>query len=103
MKLDIEMAVTGHRGVIKGNNVIKQELNKYLSIIHKRDQRILSHLSEKSPKKIIDFKKRNFIYKYYGLFKEYEIIAEMIMIQNHFDKFLKEKKIEQEKNGYVLS
>jgi glyoxylase-like metal-dependent hydrolase (beta-lactamase superfamily II) len=103
MKVDMEMVVTGHRGVIKGKKVIKQELNKYLSIIHKRDQRILSHLSEKKPMKVIDFKKRNFIYKYYGLFKEYEIIAEIIMIQNHFDKFLKEKMIEQKGNGYVLS
>lgn len=103
MKIDMEMAVTGHRGVIKGKKVIKQELNKYLSIIHKRDQRILTRLSEKNPMKVIDFKKKNCIYKYYGLFKEYEIIAEMIMIQNHFDKFLKEKMIEQKGNGYVLS
>ncbi|MFX0021948.1 MAG: MBL fold metallo-hydrolase [Candidatus Hermodarchaeota archaeon] len=99
----IKTAVTGHRGVIEGEKIIKQELGRYLSIIHKRDNRILSHLSESSPKNIIEFKNRNFIYKYYSQFKEYEIIAEIIMIQKHFDKFLEKDVIEKKGNGYVLS
>jgi hypothetical protein len=100
---DIKMAVTGHRGIIKGENIIKEELNKYKSIIHKRDDRILSHFSENTPKKIIEFKSKNFIYKYYSQFKEYEIIAEMIIIQKHIDKFLVNNLIEQKENGYILN
>jgi glyoxylase-like metal-dependent hydrolase (beta-lactamase superfamily II) len=100
--LSIKTAVTGHRGVIVGEKNIKKELNKYKSIIHKRDERILSYFSETNPKNVIDFKNKNFIYKYYSQFKEYEIIAEMIMIQKHFDKLLKNKLLEQKGNGYIL-
>lgn len=103
MGLHIEAAVTGHRGVIEGAKKIRQEFSKYKSIIYKRDERILSEFSENAPKNVIDFKNRNFIYKYYSQFKEYEIIAEMIMIQKHFDKFIKNKTIEQKGNGYILS
>ncbi|MFW9968838.1 MAG: MBL fold metallo-hydrolase [Candidatus Odinarchaeota archaeon] len=103
MRFTIKKAVTGHRGVIEGEKIIKQELKKYQSIIYKRDERILAHFSENTPKNILHFKNRNFIYKYYSQFKEYEIIAEMIMIQNHFDKFVKNKLIEQKGNGYILS
>ncbi|MFX1388674.1 MAG: MBL fold metallo-hydrolase [Promethearchaeota archaeon] len=99
----INIAVTGHRNIIEGDKKIIQELNKYKSIIYKRDERLLSHLSESSPKELIDFKNRNLIYKYYSQFKEYEIIAELIMIKKHFDKFIAYDVIEQEGNGFILS
>ncbi len=101
--LDIKTAITGHRGIIEGEKTIKEELNNYKAIIYKRDERILSYFSESNPKKGIDFKNKNFIYKYYSQFKEYEIIAEMIMIQKHIDKFLKNSLIEKKGIGYVLS
>ncbi|MCK4687662.1 MAG: MBL fold metallo-hydrolase [Candidatus Lokiarchaeota archaeon] len=101
--LDIKMVATGHRGIIEGGKEIKEELTKYKSVIHKRDERILSNLSETKPILVIDFKGKNLIYKYYSEFKDYEIIAEMIMIQKHFDKFIKNKLIERESKGYSLS
>ncbi|MFX1328440.1 MAG: MBL fold metallo-hydrolase [Promethearchaeota archaeon] len=102
LKFNIKFAVTGHRGIIEGEKKIKEELIKYKSIIYKRDERILSHFSETNPIRIIDFKNKNLIYKYYSQFKEYELIAEMIMIQKHFDKFIKNGLIEQKGNGYIL-
>ena len=101
-QLDIKTAVTGHRGIIEGEKAIKEELSEYKSIIFKRDERILSYFSKSNPKNIIDFKNKNLIYKYYSQFKEYEIIAELIMIQKHFDKFIKNRLIEQKGNGFVL-
>ncbi len=101
--LDIEMATTGHRGIIEGGKEIKEELIKYKSVIHKRDERILSNFPETKPILVIDLKGKNLIYKYYSEFKKYEIIAEMIMIQKHFDKFIKNKLIEREGKGYILS
>jgi glyoxylase-like metal-dependent hydrolase (beta-lactamase superfamily II) len=103
-KLSIKTAVTGHKGIFEGEKVIKEELSKYKQIIDKRDHRILSYFSETEPIGVMDLKKNNLIYKYYSSqFKEYEIIAEMIMIQKHFDKFLENRLIEQKKNGYILS
>ncbi|MFX0042221.1 MAG: hypothetical protein ACFE8L_04860, partial [Candidatus Hodarchaeota archaeon] len=104
LDLDIEIVTTGHRGIIEGRKEIKEELIKYKSVIHKRDERILSNFSETKPVLVTDFKGKNLIYKYYSEFKNYEIIAEMIMIQNHFDKFIKNRLIiQQEGNGYILT
>jgi glyoxylase-like metal-dependent hydrolase (beta-lactamase superfamily II) len=102
-KLDIKTAVTGHKGIVEGENEIKKELNDYKTIINKRDERILSLFSETNPKTLLDFKNQNLIYKYYSQFKEYEIIAEMIMIQKHIDKFLQKKMIGSKNNGFVLN
>jgi glyoxylase-like metal-dependent hydrolase (beta-lactamase superfamily II) len=136
-KLDIEIAISSHKGVFKGKKLIKEELNKYLSIIYKRDERILSHLSEMTPlnKKLIkeelnkylsiiykrderilshlsemtplnslDLMNKNIIYKKYSEFgKVFETISERIMIEKHFEKFLKNKIIEKKNNGYILS
>ncbi|MFX1570046.1 MAG: MBL fold metallo-hydrolase [Promethearchaeota archaeon] len=99
---DIKTAVTGHRGIVEGEKKIKKEIENYKSIISKRDDRILSYLSETNPKTVLDLKNQNLIYKYYSQFKEYEIIAEMIMIQKHFDKFLEKGIIGSKNNGYVL-
>ena len=51
----------------------------------------------------MDFKNQNLIYKYYSQFKEYEIIAELIMIEKHFDKFIANSLIESKDNGFILS
>ncbi len=101
-QFDIETAITGHRAILNGKKSIREELKKYKSIIHKRDERILSYFSETDPKTLVDFKNQNIIYKYYSQFKEYEIIAEMIMIQKHFDKFLENELIMLNNDGYIL-
>jgi glyoxylase-like metal-dependent hydrolase (beta-lactamase superfamily II) len=103
LDLDMEIVTTGHRGIIEGKKEIKEELIKYKSVIHKRDERILSNFSESEPNLVTDFKGKNLIYKYYSEFKNYEIIAEMIMIQKHFDKFIKNSLIQQEVKGYILT
>ena len=103
-KLDIEIAISSHKGVFKGTKLIKEELNKYLLIIYKRDERILSHLSEMTPLNSLDLMNKNIIYKKYSEFgKVFEIISERIMIEKHFDKFLKNNIIEKKNNGYILS
>ncbi len=102
-QLNIDIVATGHRGIIEGKKTIKEELEKYKLIIYKRDERILTQFSEIKPIMVNDFKGKNFIYKYYTMFKEYEIIAELIMIQKHFDKFLVQKLISPKDNGFILS
>jgi len=101
-QLNIKTAVTGHRGMVEGEKEIKKELNDYRSLIYKRDERILSYFTETNPKTVLDFKNQNIIYKYYSRDKKYEIIAEMIMIQKHIDKFLKKGILASKNNGYVL-
>ncbi|MFX1393136.1 MAG: MBL fold metallo-hydrolase [Promethearchaeota archaeon] len=103
MKYDIEIAATSHKGVITGRSNVKQKLNHYKSIIHERDEKILSFLSEKKPITIETLLKKNLIYGYYTEFEVYEIFAEKIMLKLHFDKFLKNKLIEKKNTGYILS
>ncbi|MFX0000577.1 MAG: MBL fold metallo-hydrolase [Candidatus Hodarchaeota archaeon] len=101
--LDIEIVITGHREVINGKNRIKEELEKFKSILRARDERILTHFSEtKSPIRSTDLKNKNIIYRKYTIFKDFELIAEVLMIQKHFDKFLENGLIISKNDGYIL-
>jgi len=101
-KLDIKIAATGHRGPIEGVKKIKEELNNYKLIIHKRDERILSNLSEKTPITPLDLKNKNLIYKRYT-YKDFEIIAEVLMIEKHFEKLVESNSIIPENGGFTLT
>jgi len=102
--LDINIVVTGHRGIIEGKNKIHEEIEKYKSILQGRDERILAFFSERSRAiKLNDFKNRNIIYRKYTAFKDFEVIAELLMIKKHIEKFQNADIITEEKNGYILS
>ena len=102
LELDIDIAVTSHKGLFRGKNLIHDNLNNFLSKIYERDELILEQLSEKTPKNVEDLANKNIIYKFYTIFENYEILAEQIMFRFHFDKFLKKNIIEPKDNGYVL-
>ncbi len=102
-KLNMEIAISGHKGLFQGVKLIKESLNRYKSKIYEYDERILSYLSEKNPLNSNDLIKKNIIYKKYGPWKVFEITAEKIMIEKHFEKFLINKVIEKRDNGYILS
>ncbi len=101
-QLDIEIAVSGHKGLFEGKDLIREELDKYKSKIYKYEENILSHLSEKTPKSSQDLMNKNLIYRKYGVGKDFEVIAERIMIEKHFDKLLKNKTIEKLDSGFIL-
>ena len=101
--LDIETVVTGHRGIIEGKNKIDEEIDKYMSILQGRDERILAFFSERSrPIELDNLREKNIIYRKYT-FKDFEIIAELLMIEKHLEKFLKEGIIAEKKRGYILN
>ncbi|MHA1292756.1 MAG: MBL fold metallo-hydrolase [Promethearchaeota archaeon] len=102
LKYDIEIAITSHKGIIKGKSTIKEKLNEYKLILNKRDERILENLSELTPKNAEDLKGKNLIYNYYSEYKIYEVMAEKIMIQYHLNKLVKNRIIESKNNGYIL-
>jgi len=101
--LDLNIVATGHRGVIEGGKKILEEFEKYESIIQERDERILSYFSERErPVNLNDLKNKNIIYRKYTAFKDFEVIAELLMIKKHFEKFQNTDIISEEKNGYLL-
>lgn len=102
MKIEFDIVVTGHKGPIKGKKTIKEELEKFKNILYQRDEAILAHFNENNHTTIETLKGKNLIYKKY-FFEEFEIIAELLMIQKHIDKFLKQDVLIPKKNGYVLS
>jgi len=100
--LDINIVVTGHRGIIEGKKKINEEIEKYKMILLERGDRILTFFSESSrPIKLSEFKKSNIIYRKYSAFKDFEIIAELLMIEKHLEKFLKNGIISKTNKGYV--
>jgi len=100
--LDIDIAVTSHKGLFTGKKLVREKLNDFLSHIYERDELILEQLSETIPRNVEDLSHKNIIYKFYSNYENYEIVAEKIMFQYHFDKFLKNNIIEPKDNGYVL-
>jgi len=102
--LDVNIVVTGHRGIIEGKKKIDEEIEKYQSILDGRGERILAYFSERGRSiKLDEFKKNNIIYRKYSAYKDFEIIAELLMIEKHLEKFLKNGLILENKNGYVLN
>jgi len=102
--MDIETAITGHRDIIYGKKRIKEEFKNYKSILRQRDKKILSYFSEESkPIKPIDLRNKNIIYRKYTTFKDFELIAEVLMIEKHFNKFYENKLITIKDNGYILN
>jgi len=102
--LDINIVVTGHKGIIEGKKKINEEIEKYKLILQERSERTLAFFSERSrPIKLDEFKNSNIIYRKYSAFKDFEIIAELLMIEKHLEKFLKKGIISENSNGYILN
>jgi ribonuclease/clavin/mitogillin len=103
LNIDFDIVVTGHRDPILGKSIIKEKLKKYQNIILEREAGILAEFSEQDqPINPSDLKNKNLIYKEYSLFKDFEIIAEELMIEKHFNKLVSMKKIIFEGIGYIL-
>ncbi|MHA2048541.1 MAG: MBL fold metallo-hydrolase [Promethearchaeota archaeon] len=98
---DINIAVLGHKEPVIGKNEIKEELDKFKSVIYKRDERILSNLSENKPTHPKDLKDKNLIYRKYS--HNFEVISELIMIEKHFDKYLSQDIITPKEDGFILN
>ncbi|TXT59249.1 MAG: Hydroxyacylglutathione hydrolase [Promethearchaeota archaeon] len=93
MALNADIAISGHKGIIYGSQTIKNQLGEYLDIIHKRDNKIMEMLSEKTSQTIEELIGRNIVYPRYTQYKLYEILAERIMIQSHMKRLLKKNRI----------
>ena len=102
--LDLNIVATGHRGVIEGEKKIFEEFEKYEAIIQERDERILSYFSERvKPVRLDDLRNKNIIYRKYTAFKDFELIAELLMIEKHLDKFQNAGLITEENKGFLLN
>lgn len=104
LDMDFDIVVTGHRDPISGKLTIKDKLRKYYNIIMDREERILSEFSENSnPINPSDLRNKNLIYNKYTLFKDFEILAEELMIEKHFNKLESMDKIRFNGKGYILT
>lgn len=101
--LDIEIAITGHRAPIYGRKEIEDAFESYKQILMDREERILGSLSEVNPITPEDLKAKNLIYKKYTVFKDFELISEVLMIEKHFEKLLELNLISKIENGYLLN
>jgi hypothetical protein len=102
--IDADIVVTGHRGIIEGRKKINEEIEKYKLILRERDQRILTLFSERSnPIRINEFRNKNIIYRKYSAFRDFELIAEVLMIEKHLEKFLKMNLISRKDDGFILN
>ncbi|MFX1254293.1 MAG: MBL fold metallo-hydrolase [Promethearchaeota archaeon] len=104
MEMNIEFAISGHKGLFTGKNEIKKQLKNYLDVIYIRDSKILDELSETKPKPIKELIGKGIVYKNYNNeWKEYLLIAENQMISKHVSRLIKKKKISKVDDGFLLN
>jgi glyoxylase-like metal-dependent hydrolase (beta-lactamase superfamily II) len=100
--MDLNYAISGHKGIIIGKTEIRNQLKKYLAVINLRDQKILDKLSENKPKVINDLIGKNIVYKRYNFMKDYLLIAEKQMLSKHIFRLIERKKISMDGEGFIL-
>jgi glyoxylase-like metal-dependent hydrolase (beta-lactamase superfamily II) len=102
-RLDIKIAITGHRNPIIGKAEITQEIEKYKLILKQREETILARLREYDrPISPLDLKSQNLIYIKYSMYKNFELLSEVLMLSKHFEKLERNEQIIREKNGFIL-
>jgi len=103
VQMDIEYAISSHKGIFTGKKEIKSQLSKFLKVIDLRDNKLLEELSEGKPKSIEDLVGKGIIYRNYKQIREYLFIAEKQMIFNHIIRLIKRGVISESKNMFILS
>ena len=105
-KIDMDIAISAHKGIFEGRSLIKQKLDDYQAIIDKRDEKILEYFSETKPIKVEDLILKDIIYKpihSIDYFKAYYIRNESHMLEQHFERLLSRNVIEPTDKGFILS
>ena len=101
-RLPIAHALTGHARVYHGAEV-RDALERYAGAIEAREQRLLHLLSEKVPRTVQDLAGNSVVYKQYGAFESYLLLAEGIMIEHHLRLLEKKGRVRRDGDGHVLA
>lgn len=99
--LDIDIAASGHEGIIEGKD-IKDGLAYFLAKIEERDDKILALMREVTPRLAHDIYGHNIVYRNYNKFGEYLRLAEGIMIDQHLARLLATGRIIRCGEGFTL-
>jgi glyoxylase-like metal-dependent hydrolase (beta-lactamase superfamily II) len=105
-KIDMDIAISAHKGIFKGRKLIREKLDEYKAIIDKRDEKILEFCSEKRPIQVENLVLKNIIYKTLhkiDFFKAHYIRYEKRMLEQHFERLVSRNIIEPKGNGFVLA
>ncbi|MFX1516983.1 MAG: MBL fold metallo-hydrolase [Promethearchaeota archaeon] len=103
IQMDIEYAISSHKGIYSGKKEIRSQLSKFLNVIDLRDNKILEELSEGKPKSIEDLIGKGIIYRNYDQIREYLFIAEKQMILKHIIRLEKRGVISESENKFILN
>lgn len=103
MEMDIEFAISGHKGIFIGKQEIKSQLHRFLKIIELRDNKILEELSENNSRSIKELIGKGIIYRNYIYRKEYLYIAEKQMISKHVTRLMEKGKISRIGKDLILN
>jgi len=97
-KLRAEIAVTSHKGIIMGRNVIETRLNEYLDKIFERERKVVDFLKDEHT--IDEIVNKAIIY---GRFREPKLVFkhfEKIMIEKHLHRLIRNGLVLRTKRGF---
>jgi glyoxylase-like metal-dependent hydrolase (beta-lactamase superfamily II) len=105
-EMDVDIAISAHKGIFEGRTLIREKLDEYKAIIGKRDEKILEYFSETRPIKVEDLIQKNIIYIHFHeieYFKAFYIRNEKCMLNQHFERLILRNIIESKENGFILA
>jgi glyoxylase-like metal-dependent hydrolase (beta-lactamase superfamily II) len=97
-ELQFELAVTSHKGIVRGREIIEGKLSEYLNRIFEREERLLEFLTqERSLDEIVN---RAIIYGHFAEPKAVFRLFERTMIEEHLKRLVEKNLVAHTDRGF---
>ena len=96
--LKFETAVTSHKGVIRGKEIIKEELNRYLNRIFEREKKLLEFLKEE--RSMNEITSKAIIYGHFPEPKAMFELFERAMMEKHLERLIERNLVKCTEKGF---
>lgn len=96
--LKFEVAITSHKAIIRGQEIIEEKLNLYLHKIFEREEKLLELLDkERSIDEIVD---KAIIYEHFPEPKAMFKLLEKTMMEKHLERLIRKNLVEHTEKGF---
>ena len=92
------MAVTSHKGIVRGRKILEEKLSDYLNVIFERENKLLEFLTEE--RNIDEIVNRAIIYRRFAEPKAVFRLFERTMIEKHLERLVEKNLVARTGKGF---